>query len=179
MEGADGHRCRTWKGPSAPSTQDSHLHTLRRETYFLMRQTTAHRNKPLGKNNLETIQNVPTIPFTQRLNRKWQPTLVLLPGKSHGWRNLVGYNPWGHKGLDMTERLHFTSEAQFLSPDTPGSVSVKSTTQVHVHVQPRHLVTGWPLWPVTCPGELSLHDWEMEQQTMDLPLSTTVTTGRG
>ena len=111
--------------------------------------------------------------------RKWQPTPVLLPGKSHGWRNLVGYNPWGHKGLDTTERLHFTSEAQFLSPDTPGSVSVKSTTQVHVHVQPRHLVTGWPLWPVTCPGELSLHDWEMEQQTMDLPLSTTVTTGRG
>ena len=21
--------------------------------------------------------------------------------KSHGWRNLVGYSPWGHKGLDM------------------------------------------------------------------------------
>ena len=27
--------------------------------------------------------------------RKWQPTLVLLPGKSHGPRSLVGYSPWG------------------------------------------------------------------------------------
>ena len=41
--------------------------------------------------------------------RKWQPTPVFLPGKSHGWRNLVGYSPWGHKELDTTERLHFTS----------------------------------------------------------------------
>ena len=28
-----------------------------------------------------------------------------MPGKSHGWRSLVGYRPWGHKELDMTERL--------------------------------------------------------------------------
>ena len=26
--------------------------------------------------------------------RKWQPTPVLLPGKSHGRRSLVGYNSW-------------------------------------------------------------------------------------
>ena len=26
---------------------------------------------------------------------KWQPTPVLLPGKSHGWRSLVCYSPWG------------------------------------------------------------------------------------
>ena len=28
--------------------------------------------------------------------RQWHPTPVLLPGKSHGWRSLVGCNPWGH-----------------------------------------------------------------------------------
>ena len=28
---------------------------------------------------------------------------VLLPGKSHGWRSLVGCSPWGRKELDMTE----------------------------------------------------------------------------
>ena len=28
--------------------------------------------------------------------RKWQPTPVLLPGESHGWRSLVGCSPWGH-----------------------------------------------------------------------------------
>ena len=22
---------------------------------------------------------------------------ALLPGKSHGWRNLIGYSPWGHQ----------------------------------------------------------------------------------
>ena len=27
--------------------------------------------------------------------RQWQPTPVLLPGKSHGWRSLEGYSPWG------------------------------------------------------------------------------------
>ena len=39
--------------------------------------------------------------------RKWQPTPVLLPGKSHGQRSLVGYSPWGHKELDKTDWLHF------------------------------------------------------------------------
>ena len=41
--------------------------------------------------------------------RKWQPSSVLLPGKSHGRRSLVGYSLWVHKELDTTERLHFTS----------------------------------------------------------------------
>ena len=39
--------------------------------------------------------------------RKWQPTPVLLPGKSHGQRSLVGCSPWGREESDMTERLHF------------------------------------------------------------------------
>ena len=39
--------------------------------------------------------------------RIWQPIPVLLPGKSHGWRSLVAYSPWGRKESDRTERLHF------------------------------------------------------------------------
>ena len=39
--------------------------------------------------------------------RQWRPTPVLLPGKSHGWKSLVGYSPWGHKESDTTERPHF------------------------------------------------------------------------
>ena len=35
--------------------------------------------------------------------RQWHPTPVLLPGKSHGQRNLVGCCLWGHTELDMTE----------------------------------------------------------------------------
>ena len=36
-----------------------------------------------------------------------RPKEVLLPGKSHGWRSLVGCSPWGRKELDTTEQLHF------------------------------------------------------------------------
>ena len=39
--------------------------------------------------------------------RQWYPTPVLLPGKSHGWRSLVGCSPWGRQELDTTERLPF------------------------------------------------------------------------
>ena len=39
--------------------------------------------------------------------RQWHPTPVLLPGKSHRWRSLVGYNPLGREELDTTEWLHF------------------------------------------------------------------------
>ena len=35
------------------------------------------------------------------------PTPVLLPGKSHGWRSLVGCSPYGLKESDTAERLHF------------------------------------------------------------------------
>ena len=35
--------------------------------------------------------------------RQWHPTPVLLPGKSHGWRSLVGCSPWGREESDMAE----------------------------------------------------------------------------
>ena len=41
------------------------------------------------------------------LRRQWHPTPVLLPGKSHGQRSLVGCSPWDHEESDMTEQLHF------------------------------------------------------------------------
>ena len=37
--------------------------------------------------------------------RQWQPTLIFLHGKSHGWISLVGYSLWGHKESD-TEHAH-------------------------------------------------------------------------
>ena len=39
-------------------------------------------------------------------SRKWQPTLLFLPGESHGQRSLMGYSPWSHKELDMTDWAH-------------------------------------------------------------------------
>ena len=47
------------------------------------------------------------LPLLSHRKRRWHPTPVLLPGKSHGWRSLVGCSPWGRKESDSTERLHF------------------------------------------------------------------------
>ena len=49
-------------------------------------------------------------PWVRKLpwRRKWQPTPVPSPGKSHGRRSLVASrSPWGCKELDTTEQLHF------------------------------------------------------------------------
>ena len=65
------------------------------------------------------VKNLPAIQETQGhkfnpwvredpLSRKWQPTPIFLPGKSHGQRSLTGYSPWGHKELDMTAWLKIT-----------------------------------------------------------------------
>ena len=40
--------------------------------------------------------------------RKWQPTPVFLPGKSHGQRSLAGYRPWGCRESDTTEVTQHT-----------------------------------------------------------------------
>ena len=45
------------------------------------------------------------LPFVAE--KAMQPTPVLLPGKSHGQRSLVGCSPWGRSESDMTELLHF------------------------------------------------------------------------
>ena len=37
------------------------------------------------------------------IGRQWHPTPVLLPGKSHGRRSLVGCRLWGRTESDMTE----------------------------------------------------------------------------
>ena len=46
--------------------------------------------------------------------RKWQPTPIFLPGKSHGLRSLEGCSSWGRKESDTTERLS-TSTCVFLN----------------------------------------------------------------
>ena len=49
--------------------------------------------------------------------RKWQPTPVFLPGKSHGRKSLVAYSPRTRKEWDTTKRFHFSLE----SPHPPKS----------------------------------------------------------
>ena len=69
---------------------------------------------PVGSDSKRSAYNVGDPEFNPWIGkiswrRKWQPTPVFLPAKSHGWRNLVGSCPWGRKELAMTEQLHFTS----------------------------------------------------------------------
>ena len=45
--------------------------------------------------------------YFSQWRRQWPHTPVLLPGKSHGRRSLVGCSPWGREESDTTERLHF------------------------------------------------------------------------
>ena len=56
--------------------------------------------------NRQTSCNLPG-PMVGQWRRQWHPTPVLLPGKSHGQRNLVGCSSWGRWESDRTERLHF------------------------------------------------------------------------
>ena len=69
----------------------------------------AARCTPAAGNNL--LKHVPWPVFKgpqrERWRRQWHPTPVLLPGKSHGRRSLLGCSPWGREELDTTERLPF------------------------------------------------------------------------
>ena len=63
---------------------------------------------PGGSDGTESACNAgdqSSIPGSRRFpwRREWQPTPVVLPGESHGQKNLVGYSPNGHKKSDMTE----------------------------------------------------------------------------
>ena len=63
------------------------------------------QRKEMPKNAQTTTQLHSSHILARR--RQWHPTPGLLPGKSHGWRSLVGYSPWGRWESDVTERLHF------------------------------------------------------------------------
>ena len=74
--------------------------------------------------------------------RKWQLTPVFLPGKSHGWKNLVGYSPWGCKesGHDWATSLSFF--LSFFIRHIPISYFWVSTP-VYSHSEVSHLHLNW------------------------------------
>ena len=52
---------------------------------------------------------------TSKWRRQWHPTPVLLSGKSHGRRSLVGCSPWGREESDMTESTTHTHALGFMN----------------------------------------------------------------
>ena len=88
------------------------------------------------------VKNLPAHagdPGSTSWRRKWQPTPVFLPGKSHGWRSLVGYSPWGPKEPDTTEHSH-TSYSPMLA-----SASAETTDCLYPTVILR-LEDHFPTW---------------------------------
>ena len=88
----------------------------------------------------QTVKNPPTVRETwdQSLvgkipwRREWQPTLVFLPGGSHGQRSLAGYSLWDLKLLNTTEHTHtnaLTKLFEFLFLD----VIISSWTYSNFH----------------------------------------------
>ena len=64
--------------------------------------------------------------------RKWQPTPVFLPGKSHGQRSLAGYSPWGCKGSDTTERRHSSLQNHLLLFRQQNDTSLTTSLKEHL-----------------------------------------------
>ena len=97
-------------------TQGSDLHLPSSPDLQANSLQLSHQENPLN-NNSSRIDLVTEISQkcseaecmcgTREGRRQWQPAPVLLPGKSHGRRSLVGCSPSGHEESDMTERLHF------------------------------------------------------------------------
>ena len=90
----------------------------------------------------QMVNRLPAMPETWvgkiPWRRKWQPTPVLLPGKLHGLRRLVGYSPWGRKEpwLSHLHGLSFcTFTAEYLGSvpgwgtKTPQAVPLNKKTQ--------------------------------------------------
>ena len=62
---------------------------------------------PKAKGILYQGYHVEILNFQPALQIWDLPAPTILPGKSHGWRSLVGCSPWGPWGSDTTEWLPF------------------------------------------------------------------------
>ena len=94
--------------------------------------------------------------------RKRQPTPVVLPGESHGQRNLVVYSPWGRKESDTTEHLlvffwHHVSEASHKYQHRPPTLKAEVKGKLRELVP----VCSNQAYPPT--GEISRHRYRCYQ----------------
>ena len=93
------------------------------------------KNPPANTEDTGSIPRSKTIPS----RRKWQPTPVFLPGKSHGERSLAGYSPWSHKELDKAVQLNGILEGTMVQ-----------TTQVEPLTCEHLCRTCWSGWSRGC-----------------------------
>ena len=103
--------------PFCPLALASHLLFI---DYDLLSKPNSNFTSGQPPNSLvaQMVKHLPTMQETQVQSLGQEDPLekemaVLLPGKSHGWRSLVGYSPWGRKELDTAEQLHFILSSLF------------------------------------------------------------------
>ena len=102
-----------------------------------------------------TVKSLPAMWETQVWSLGWEDPLEkemvthssILAWKSHGQRNLAGYNPWGSRESDMTEQLHFLFFFQITSRSWATGQDPASAVQENI------CQGGW-------------NDWEMSQSTI-------------
>ena len=95
------------------------------------------------------------------LRRKWKPTPVLLPGKSHGQRSLADYSPWDYKQSDMTEQLHSPTPYKLTARSNQNCIAVCRSTQ---NQQDIHLCSCFSI--VTALNEIEAMHWAPVFQTV-------------
>ena len=91
-----------WQADSLPSEPPGKPHYWLLSNNGISQMVQGIKNLPASAGGTKDLG---LIPGSGRfpLSRKWQPTPIFLPGKSHGQRSLLIYSPWGHKELDTTE----------------------------------------------------------------------------
>jgi len=99
--------------------------------------------------------------FTSDRRRQWNPTPVLLPGKSHGWRSLVGCSPWDRWSRTWLSDFTFTFHFHALEKETATHSSVLAL---------RIPGMGEPSGLTSMGSHRVRHDWSDLQFTSDTSL---------
>ena len=78
-------------------------------TYFLLTSSLDFPGGSDGRASAYNSRDPGSIPGLGRSSGGGNGNPLQYSWKSHGWRSVVGYCPWGRKESDTTEWLHFTS----------------------------------------------------------------------
>ena len=113
------------------------------------------------------VKNLPSVQETQETwfdpwvwkipgRRKWQPTPIFLPGKSHGQRNPVVSSPWGHKRVrhELATEQQQWKKAPWVGLDMLVNDSVPKTWGWRVLESPKsnkEFISSLPLYPYPQP----------------------------
>ena len=96
---------------------------------------------------------------------KWQPTPVLLPGKSHGQRSLVGCSPWGRRvGHDRATSLSLFTFLHWRRQWHPTPVFLPGESQG------QGSLVGYRLWGCT-ESDTTEAMQQQQQQSFSLPVA--------